>query len=248
MRVQVLEWDSQFFGYPVGRLLELNSTDSAQAVQECVLKSGCRVVYVGTTEEKPELSGHFVLNQVELQCSLRNPEEWAVQATRAENETQATGPELVLQSYLGSADESLVQLALQAGWSSRFCVDARFGQAAFERLYATWIDRSCTRELADVVLTASLGQGWVGLVTAAFNPPTAKIGLIAVHREARGLGIGRHLMAKVARLAAASGCDRLSVITQTDNVPAIRLYERMGFQQSQLIHWYHIWSDREEKA
>ena len=248
MRIQVLEWDSQFFGYPVGRLLELNSTDSAQAVQECVRKSGCRVVYVGTTEEKPELSGHFVLTQVELQCSIRNSDEWVVQATRAEDETQGAGPELVLQSYLGSADESLVQLALQAGWSSRFCVDVRFGRAAFERLYATWIDRSCTRELADVVLTASLGQGWVGLVTAAFNPPTAKIGLIAVHREARGLGIGRHLMAKVARLAAASGCDRLSVITQTDNVPAIRLYERMGFQQSQLIHWYHIWSDREEKA
>lgn len=248
MRVQVLEWDSQFFGFPVGRLLELDSTDSTQAIQDSVRKSGCRVVYVGTAVEKPELSEHYILTQVKLHSSLREADQWSVLETQPEGETEVAAPSLVLQPYEGTADESLVQLALQAGWSSRFCVDTRFGRAAFELLYATWIHRSCAQELADVVLTASLGQDRVGLVTAAFNPPTAQIGLIAVQSEARGLGIGRHLIAEVAKLAAASGCERLSVITQAENLPALRLYERMGFQQSQQMHWYHIWNDREGMA
>lgn len=160
MRVQLLEWDSQFFGYPVGRLRELSRCDSAEAVQECVRKSGCHVVYVGTTAEKPELSEHYILTQVELHSSLREPDQWSVLATQPVGETEGAAPSLVLQPYGGTADDSLVQLALQAGWSSRFCMDVRFGKAAFERLYATWIDRSCTGELADVVLTA--GLGWAG--------------------------------------------------------------------------------------
>jgi ribosomal protein S18 acetylase RimI-like enzyme len=205
---------------------------------------------VATAEEKPDLSEHYVLTRVEQQRPLCNLGQSAIQQEGSEGagETPTAAGGLVLQQHQGPADESLVQLALQAGWSSRFCVDSRFGRAAFEALNKRWIDRSCTHEIADVVLTASLGQGCVGLITATLKPPTAKICLIAVNGDAQGLGVGWQLMERVASLALEAGCESLTVVTQLQNAPATGLYGRVGFQQSQLMHWYHVWSDQGEMA
>ena len=52
----------------------------------------------------------------------------------------------------------------------------------------------------------------------------------------------------VASLALQAGCESLTVVTQTQNKPAMGLYGRVGFTQSQLMHWYHVWSDQGEMA
>jgi dTDP-4-amino-4,6-dideoxy-D-galactose acyltransferase len=248
MRVQKLDWDSDFFGFPVGRLMEWGGQQSAQSILRLVRDSGCRVVYAASKSLQPGLETHYVLTQVELEMSFAHgPDSASARESGEGREADLHGlTRVVIEKHRGPADAALRELARQAGWSSRFCVDKRFGRSTFKALYAKWIERSCSVEIADVVLTALLGQTRAGLVTGTLRPPMAKIGLIAVDSDSRGLGVGRLLMEQFASLAMEAGCSGLSVVTQAENVPAMRLYSRVGFEEVQRLHWYHVWNDSGE--
>ena len=48
--------------------------------------------------------------------------------------------------------------------------------------------------------------------------------------EARQLGLGRRLLAALARIAAAEGCDRIDLVVQENN-PARAFYARLGWRE-----------------
>ncbi len=245
MFVQQLEWDSGLFGMPVGRLMDLEGQQSAESVLRQVRSSGCRVVYASSESLQPSLSNYYVLTQLKLQTSLAGCRDLLCDqaAEKRRGVTPCCDSRVLIERHHGPADGALRTLALQAGWLSRFRLDSRFGSTAFERLYACWVERSCAREIADVVLTASLGSSKVGFVTARLSAPIAEIGLVAVDDQSRGLGVGRQLMEHVAALAMDAGCRGISVVTQAENVSAVRLYSRVGFEEVQRLHWYHLWCD-----
>ncbi|MEM8601390.1 MAG: GNAT family N-acetyltransferase [Bacteroidota bacterium] len=56
----------------------------------------------------------------------------------------------------------------------------------------------------------------------------AHLDCLYLRPEARGRGLGRRLMARVAQAACAAGCNRMEWQTPTSNAPAIRFYERLG--------------------
>ena len=67
----------------------------------------------------------------------------------------------------------------------------------------------------------------------------ARIYSLAVSPAARGMGIGRRLMVRAEREARARGCDRLRLEVRLDNVPAIRLYESLGFADAEVLPGYY---------
>jgi ribosomal protein S18 acetylase RimI-like enzyme len=72
----------------------------------------------------------------------------------------------------------------------------------------------------------------VGTVAAVARAHGLYIRSMAVLPSARGQQIGEALIAQVERFAAAQGHTRLFLSTTPFLVRAIRLYERLGFQQS----------------
>lgn len=250
MRIQRLGWDTDLFGFPVGRMIDLDGQPSTACILRHVQKSGCRVVYVATETTQPDLAEHYVLTQVELELSsVRWFEAVVEQDHRDLPLTESPDAVVVsIKKYQGPPDGDLHRLALQAGLSSRFARDPRFSRASFESLYAEWIQRSCALEIADAVLTASVGLTRIGFVTGSLSLPKARLGLLAVDGDSRGLGGGRRLVEGFASLAFATGCSALSVVTQAENVTALRLYSRIGFEEVGRLHWYHIWSEQGERA
>lgn len=55
------------------------------------------------------------------------------------------------------------------------------------------------------------------------------LGLIGVHADSRGLGVGKFLMAQLERMALESGARRVSLMVSDFNIGGQRFYERLGY-------------------
>ena len=81
----------------------------------------------------------------------------------------------------------------------------------------------------------------VGMVSVMFSISTAEGGPAAwledmvVHPEQRGLNIGTQLLQAAISQAQATGCTRVSLLTDKDNHAALRFYQRAGFITSHML-------------
>jgi len=79
-----------------------------------------------------------------------------------------------------------------------------------------------------------------GMVSVLYTMSTAlggRVGLVedlVVHPDCRNEGWGSMLIREAIKCAMAAGCLRLTVLTDGENRPAIRFYERHGFAASSM--------------
>ncbi len=66
---------------------------------------------------------------------------------------------------------------------------------------------------------------------------TFKIHDVAVHPDARGMGIGTLMLNKIEKEAEEMGCSKITLEVRTDN-PAKNLYEREGFEYGEPKWWF----------
>ena len=90
---------------------------------------------------------------------------------------------------------------------------------------------------------AYLGDEALGIVTCfiGFSTFTAskifKIHDVAVHPNARGLGIGTKMLEEIENEAKRMGCSKITLEVRTDN-PARNLYVREGYEYGSPKWWY----------
>jgi dTDP-4-amino-4,6-dideoxy-D-galactose acyltransferase len=139
----------------------------------------------------------------------------------------------------------LKQLAKRSHKDSRFYADGNFPAAACDELFAIWVERSVRdRDFAGAVLVPQLeGHQAAGYITCAIKDSVGEIGLIAVDEKTRKMGLGTRLLAESAKWFAGQGAERVSVVTQGCNVPALRMYERYGFTIESVQLWFHWWRE-----
>ncbi|MDO9371601.1 MAG: N-acetyltransferase [Gammaproteobacteria bacterium] len=71
------------------------------------------------------------------------------------------------------------------------------------------------------------------------NSTQARLYSLVVHPQHHGRGIARALLDAVEHTAAGRGCHRLSLEVRADNAPALRLYQKAGFQLIRQITDYY---------
>ena len=90
---------------------------------------------------------------------------------------------------------------------------------------------------------AYIGEKAMGIVTCfiGFSTFTAskvfKIHDVAVHPDARGLGIGTKMLKKVEEDAEEMGCSKITLEVRVDN-PAQKLYKKLGFKFGNPKWWF----------
>ena len=237
-----LEWDSQCFELPVGRLLPSSlSTTELQEAMIAAREAGLRLVYWTTPDagwcSEPVVAqwgGRLVDRRVTYGATTA-----AVQRARPEPPVA----DIQIRSWpTGPASPELLELGLAAGASSRFRLDPQMPPGAYERLYTQWTARSACREIADELLIAETRMGELaGFVTLSRVSHAGVIGLIAVAERARGQRVGRTLIAAAGDWTAAQRRPYCRVVTQFENEAACRLYRAAGYLLSSLEYTFHFW-------
>jgi GNAT superfamily N-acetyltransferase len=139
----------------------------------------------------------------------------------------------------------LRRIAASSHRDSRFYADPHFDRGRCDELYATWIEKSCRGETADVVLVAEHAGEPAGYVSCLRGESgLGLIGLIAVDAAAQGLGLGSALMGAALRWLAERGASRVRVATQGRNARAQRFYQAHGLLTQSIGLWFHRWADR----
>lgn len=237
-----LGWDSNFFGLPIARVTRRRITRFELAsVVNWAEDASVDCVYFLADAEDPESiraaeGNGFSLTDVRVSLERSAPAPSG----------QAGDASLRLATL---ADiERLASIARVSHRNTRFHRDARFDPARADELYAVWIDRAVRGELANAVWVVDTGTGPAGYLAMSCEGERASIGLVAVDPSCRGRGLGERLVQRAMRWAAEEGAARISVITQGHHAPAVRFYERAGFEVQRVELWYHYWSRRPSTA
>ena len=139
--------------------------------------------------------------------------------------------------------DTLRGIASSSHGATRFYADPNFPDDGCDALYDTWIRRSL-EGWADGVLVGEVDGRVAGYVSCHLDGATGSIGLIAVDESARGHGLGVDLASSAIAWCAGRGAERMTVVTQGRNVPALRTFQRAGFLASSLDLWFHKWYAR----
>jgi dTDP-4-amino-4,6-dideoxy-D-galactose acyltransferase len=232
---RLLDWDSAHFGLRIGRVMpaRLDRDLLRQALAWANVSSiDCMYLLADSNDADTlrvvtGMGWRMVDIRVTLEAGLRDVAQSATRVRLAKTEDIPY----------------LKQLASRSHTDSRFYADGNFPRAACDELFSTWIERSVLdRSFAGAVLIAQADRDQPsGYITCSVKEGTGNIGLIAVDETARRLGLGTQLLVESARWFAGQGAERVSVVTQGCNIPALRMYQRSGFRIESIQLWFHWW-------
>jgi len=224
--VNVLDWDSAFFGLPIARADV--DRDPGEAVERARAAGvACLYLFVPATalEAVSEaISRGALLTDLRLVLERAGAVEGAAAAGGAGPARRA-----------GEADLPILEeLAARLAAHSRFSRDPRFARERVEEMYRLRV-RRCLAEGVVTLPAASARSGFAGV---RVEDGVARVELVYVEPERAGAGVARALVAAALRAVAAP---RAEVVTQLGNVPALRTYEALGFRVRSATTILHAW-------
>ena len=219
-----LEWESAFFGYPVGQFIP-----------------------GGDQWFQPALAEHYRLLQTRIaaddyqaltvagQLGFQLAEGEAVLVLDLQHTERQPGIRIARQSLI----PELRQAACDAFQHSRFRAPW-FADADGQRFYAQWIENAVTGQFDDQCLIACGDAGELqGFVSVRETGEDARVGLLSVLPAARGKGIGQRLLLAAADWARVRRLKQLHITTQLSNLAAMRLYLRSGARLEHTAYWLY---------
>ncbi len=228
---EVLPWDSEFFGFRIGRLHADAFCDrGAGGVERWARDNALRCVYYladGNDVEGVRAAEELGFRRVDVR--------WTRERSLAD--VQPSALELAEEEDL----PFLLELARKSHRITRFYKDPHFDDARCDDLYARWLERGYHDPDQAICVVRQSGRAVGYSVSADRGDSVGELGLIAVAPEARATGLGGRLVQACLVWLAARGCKRVEVVTQGCNRAANRLYEQLGFRTQRMDYWFHWW-------
>jgi dTDP-4-amino-4,6-dideoxy-D-galactose acyltransferase len=235
---QYLEWDTDFFGCRIARVVpnKLDRNDVEAVLKWCEEQKIDCLYFLADIDDDftvrlaEENRFHFVDVRLTFEKKLSH-----IPSNLKQNNDRVIRL---------SRSEDIIDLKTIARISyhkTRFYYDSNFPVHLVDHLYETWIEKSCNG-YADIVLVAEIEQRAVGYISChRIDQVNGQIGLVGVHPDCKGKGIGRALVNQSLNWFAAQGNTRVRVVTQGRNYLAQKVYEICGFLTVGMQIWYHVW-------
>lgn len=227
-RYKKLDWDTDFFKVPIGRIEASTLTDAeASAVVEEAKRDGIECLYFLADGGSPQtwsaaVRHGFVPVDVKINFDqlLINPP------------AKVDG----IRMAIDSDRPMLLEITKSMFSGSRFYADPHFAREDCDALYRRWLSNALSNPAAGT-LVAEEGGEISGYITCENN----RIGLIGVRPEGRGRGIAGRLVAASLSWFFDCGVRSVEVATQGNNLAAQRIYQKHGFRTRTLELWFHWW-------
>jgi hypothetical protein len=235
-RVEVLEWDSDFFGIPIGRTCLDGATPKSLAeIDEEARDLGVQCLYgtldasraeESTTAYAAQRAGHRL---VEVSQLLSRP----AGAYSPPKRIKAT----VRQGTLDDIPQLERAIDLLAPWS-RYGADPRFGIDAARRMHGAWVERAARETPERLLAIAEDESGIIGVSTNVWSP-TPRVDFMGVTKP--GAGAAQALMG--ALIDWANDGETEGGPCAARNIAPIRYLEGSGFRISRVRYIFHRWLD-----
>jgi dTDP-4-amino-4,6-dideoxy-D-galactose acyltransferase len=235
--IKKLEWDSDFFGFPVALLSSRYLTDKiikrAHKFIECEnirlveYLCNCHDALSVRTAEKHGFN--FADIRLSFQKKLRK-----------------TGEVSMPDGFVfGKAKEEhvpeLKKISNGLYVLSRYFFDDHFDKARVNEFYQGWVAKAVRGQYDDECYCLFKNNKPVAFCTIKYALGSASIGLFGLDINYQGKGLGQLLLTKVFNHLIGKQYGMLHVVTQGRNYAAQRLYQRAGFVTRSTELWYHKW-------
>ena len=236
-----LPWDSDHFGFEIARLhgSEL-SPEHLRTEIEAARESGIKCLY-------------WLANENAAAALPRSPAIKVLDTRVAYSRglTKSDDPSDPHSMGIRGAENQdvpeLLRLASTSHTNTRFFQDESFPADRARSLYSLWIQKAISDPDQVVFVSGPNGRP-EAYITCGPSPASrgAAIGLVAVAPNRRREGHAQKLVATALTWARGRGFPHLEVVTQGQNHPARRLYEKIGFDLVDESTWVHLWLEGRE--
>lgn len=231
--IEDVEWDSDFFGHKVGKIV-VTVPGEFDIEQLLIDNKSYRLVYIvaDMALNLPNIPAKLVDRKVTLHQRINET------VLDFQADLQIETFDLKKDSY-----QQLENLALLSGTFSRFKTDENFTNNEYEKLYTQWLRNSVYKQTAFDILVAKTADKITGFVTLEKKSATlSAIGLVAVASHVQGRGIGLALIQEAKKRSLAHSFSEIQVVTQADNSAAFHLYRKADFTPIDMKYIYHYWN------
>lgn len=233
--ITYLKWDSEFFGFKIGKVTGSYNLAQLQNIREQLKKNNFSVAYWKVNVS--DAASIEAANKMQLFLG-----DTKITYSIPVNDFVLHDKNLFKPlAYTGKLNEELVMLAMKSGEHSRFKTDKNFAPGTFEKLYTEWMKKSITKELAEEIFIVTVNEKITGMITVGKNGMRAEIGLLAVADEYQKKGMAKALVHTAINWAKENKYEIAQVVTQKTNIAACNLYESCGFKIESEKLVYHIW-------
>ena len=257
--IRHLEFDSQVLGIPTARLTYDGEDEEMllRAMKECE-ERGIELLFWTAPSVSPSIEamckrdGHFIDGGRVVYSGTWNTEDIC------SLQSAFSSSEVSVEKFTGSeVTHDLRSLAILAGVCSRFSMDPKIKKTQMEALYGKWIENIVSgahahesdptnydpTAVAHVMFVATHPSGkQVGFVALKVCGEVMKGSLMSVSPAFQGCRIGTGLVAKCIQWGQDHGLTRCEIITQGQNTPARKVYQKFGFSHTDVVgHDIHFW-------
>jgi dTDP-4-amino-4,6-dideoxy-D-galactose acyltransferase len=235
---QKLDWDTEFFGFPiaraVGRRLDEPAADAIDAWCEA---HGIRCLYFLADPHDPETA------RIASERGFRHVDD-RIRLTHSLDRLDGPASTAEIRDARRGDVDRLAEIASVSHTDSRFFADPGFPRDRCAEMYERWVANAVADPVRPVRVPVIDGRA-VGY--QVISPPDedriGRLEILAIDEEARGAGIASQLLLHSLEWCAEQGAAGVVTITQGRNTASLEVHRRVGFSDEIEGLWHHRWYD-----
>lgn len=241
MEIELVKWDSEFFGFKTGRVqIQAGPDFDPVLFRKSATAQGYELVYVVKSESPLSAAtireGSMELMDIMLTMSLKLDKE------------KQQGQHFVLRNSLEESELlETYHIAEETARVSRFYMEPKTGPAKTKKMYRHWVDNALNQTYADGVLLEKEQGAVAGILLPKTHPSTGfgQISMVGVNPSFFARGVGTRLWQQTlgyyhSRPEITRMMTKLSLL----NLPSLNWHLKCGFTRiEETVFVYHFRSN-----